>query len=185
MRQVSALSIGCSPGASGKRTGLRGFAPGKGWALMNLRISYNVDEFDFDLIVPATQASYRGSSRRRDGIVKSFRNSFSVGLFHPADGQVGWVRATSDTVYHAYIYDLQVVHAHRGEGPRKTPGVRVDEPSRTGRSHGVDAVDARPPPLVQAIWIQGCRRGSPHGSDEERARTWILATGILHWQDGN
>ncbi len=116
MRPVSALSIGCSSGASDSKADLGGFASGKGWALMNLRISYNTDEFDFDLIVPATQASYWGNSRRRDGIIKSFRNSYSVGLFHPADGQVGWVRATSDTVYHAYIYDLQVMPAHRGKG---------------------------------------------------------------------
>ena len=83
---------------------------------MNIRTSYDVDEFDFDLIVPATQASYWGNGRQKDGVIKSFRNSYPVGLFHPSDGQVGWVQATSDTVFHAYIYDLQVVPSHRRKG---------------------------------------------------------------------
>ena len=30
---------------------------------MNIRTSYDVDEFDFDLIVPATRASYWGNGR--------------------------------------------------------------------------------------------------------------------------
>ena len=152
---------------------------------MNLRISYNVDEFDFDLIVPATQASYWGSSRRRDGIVKSFRNSFSVGLFHPADGQVGWVRATSDTVYHAYIYDLQVVHAHRGKGLGKRLVSELMNHPELGEVTGWMLSTRDHHHLYRPFGFSECRRGSPHGSDEEGACTRVLVTGVLHWQVGN
>lgn len=88
----------------------------RGGTRMTIRTGYDVGEFDFDVIVPATQASYWGNGRERNDIIKSFRNSFPVGLFHWQDGQIGWARATSDTVYHAYIYDLQVVPDHRGKG---------------------------------------------------------------------
>ncbi len=83
---------------------------------MTIRTSYDVGEFDFDVIVPATQTSYWGNGRERNDVIKSFRNSFPVGLFHGLEGQVGWARAISDTVYHAHIYDLQVLPAHRGNG---------------------------------------------------------------------
>ena len=83
---------------------------------MPYRTSHDVAEFDFDLIVPATQQSYWGGGRQRDGIIESFHNAFPVGLFDSDGAQVGWARAMSDTVYHAYIYDLQVVPAHRGKG---------------------------------------------------------------------
>ena len=83
---------------------------------MGIRTSYDLDEFDFDIIVPATQGSYWGKGRTREGIVESFKNAFPVGLFHPADGRIDWARATSDIVYHAYIFDLQVVPAYRGRG---------------------------------------------------------------------
>ncbi|MEM7632358.1 MAG: GNAT family N-acetyltransferase [Pseudomonadota bacterium] len=78
--------------------------------------SYQFDELDFDTIVPVTQASYWGQGRTREGIVKSFRNAYSVGLRAEDGAQVGWARATSDTVYHAYIYDLQVLPDYRGRG---------------------------------------------------------------------
>lgn len=38
-----------------------------------------------------------------------------AGLFTKEE-QVGWARAASDTVYHAYIMDLMVVPEHRGKG---------------------------------------------------------------------
>jgi len=77
--------------------------------------SYRFEDLDFDIIVPATQASYWGQGRTREDIIQSFRNAYPVGLY---DGQalIGWARATSDTVYHAYIYDLQVIPEHRGQG---------------------------------------------------------------------
>lgn len=85
---------------------------------MNERIQtgYTFDRLDFDVIVPATQNSYWGQGRTRDGVIRSFRNSYPVGLYAEEGAQIGWARATSDTVYHAYVYDLQVVPEHRGRG---------------------------------------------------------------------
>ncbi len=83
---------------------------------MNVITSYEFDELDFNVIVPETQNSYWGEGRTKDGIIQSFRNSFPVGLRLQSGEQIGWARATSDTVYHAYIYDLQVMPAYRRRG---------------------------------------------------------------------
>ncbi len=78
--------------------------------------SYRFEDLDFDIIVPATQSSYWGQGRTRTGIIQSFRNAYPVGLYTETGQQIGWARATSDTVYHAYIYDLQVLPEYRGQG---------------------------------------------------------------------
>jgi len=59
-----------------------------------IRTSYELSEFDFSRIVPAIQNSYWGEGRKINEIVAAFSNSFSIGLFHPEDGQIGWARAT-------------------------------------------------------------------------------------------
>ena len=82
----------------------------------SIQTSYRFEDLDFDVIVPATQVSYWGQGRTREGIIKSFRSSYPVGLYTRDGGQIGWARATSDTVYHAYIFDLQVIPAFRGQG---------------------------------------------------------------------
>lgn len=83
---------------------------------MEIHTSYDLSDFDFDRIIPAIQGSYWGEGRTAVGIVAAFKHSFPIGLFHPEDGQVGWARATSDKVYHAYIFDLMVVPKCRGLG---------------------------------------------------------------------
>jgi len=83
---------------------------------MDVMTSYKFEDLDFDVIVPETQNSYWGSGRSREGIIQSFENSFPVGLRLTTGEQIGWARATSDTVYHAYIYDLQVIPEYRGKG---------------------------------------------------------------------
>ncbi|MEO0915855.1 MAG: hypothetical protein AAFY31_02575, partial [Pseudomonadota bacterium] len=57
--------------------------------------SYHFDRLNFAVIVPATQDSYWGQGRTRDGIIKSFRNAYPVGLYTSEGAQVGWARATS------------------------------------------------------------------------------------------
>ena len=83
---------------------------------MAIRTSYNLSEFDFERIVPAIQDSYWGKGRKADGIIAAFRNSYPVGLFLNGEGQIGWARATSDEIYHAYIFDLIVIPEFRGQG---------------------------------------------------------------------
>jgi len=83
---------------------------------MDIRISYEPLEFNFDLIVPFIQQSYWGKGRTHQDIVQAFKNSFSVGFFAENGEQIAWARATSDTVYHAYIFDLAVVQEFRGGG---------------------------------------------------------------------
>ncbi|MEO1536375.1 MAG: GNAT family N-acetyltransferase [Pseudomonadota bacterium] len=83
--------------------------------MSEIATSYRFEDLDFDTIVPATQASYWGQGRTHEGIVQSFRNAYAVGLYD-GKAQIGWARATSDTVYHAFIYDLQVILSYRGRG---------------------------------------------------------------------
>ena len=85
-------------------------------ASLEIRISYDPSEFDFSIIVPFIQGSYWGQGREQQDIMQSFRSSYSVGFFLPSGKQIAWARATSDTVFHAYIFDLAVVLKHRGKG---------------------------------------------------------------------
>lgn len=82
---------------------------------MKITTSYEFSAFNCDLIIPAIQNSYWGAGRSATGIKRAFQNSFVAGLFIGAE-QVGWARATSDTVYHAFIFDLMVVPEYRGKG---------------------------------------------------------------------
>ncbi|MDA7948939.1 MAG: GNAT family N-acetyltransferase [Hyphomicrobiaceae bacterium] len=83
---------------------------------MDIRTSYAFEDLDFDIIAPETQASYWGKGRTREGIITSFENSFLVGLYLDDRRMIGWARATSDTVYLAYISDLQILPDFRGQG---------------------------------------------------------------------
>jgi len=83
---------------------------------MNIRTSYDQSEFDYDLIVPAIQNSYWGEGRIYSDITCAFENSYNVGYFLQSGGQIAWARATSDTIYHAYIFDLYVLREYRGNG---------------------------------------------------------------------
>lgn len=85
-------------------------------ASINIRISHDPAEFKYELIAPFIQNSYWGSGRIQTEIVQAFQNSYVVGFFLPDGNQVAWARATSDTVYHAYIFDLAVVEEFRGNG---------------------------------------------------------------------
>ena len=78
--------------------------------------SYRFEDLDFDVIVPAIQGSYWGQGRSRDGIIRSFEKSYPVCLLAETGHTIGWARATSDTIYHAYIYDLQVLPEFRNRG---------------------------------------------------------------------
>lgn len=83
---------------------------------MDINISYEHSDFNYDLIVPFIQKSYWGKGRSYENIVQAFSRSFVVGFFSSDGTQIGWARATSDTIYHAYIFDLAIVEEHRGTG---------------------------------------------------------------------
>jgi len=48
---------------------------------LDVAISYEYLEFNFDLIVPFIQQSYWGKGRTHHDIVQAFKNSFSIGFF--------------------------------------------------------------------------------------------------------
>ncbi|MEM7300531.1 MAG: GNAT family N-acetyltransferase [Pseudomonadota bacterium] len=78
--------------------------------------SYEFEDLNFDVIVPETQSSYWARGRSRDGIIRSFKNSFTVSLRLRSGEQVGWARIVSDEHYHAYVGDVQILPQYRGQG---------------------------------------------------------------------
>ena len=101
-------------------------------SMPELVVSYDCTTYDFDVIVPFIQQSYWGAGRRRDDIVRAFQHSWTVGLFLPGGQQIGWARATSDTVFHAYIFDLAVIERFRGRGiGRRLVEVLMQHPELT------------------------------------------------------
>ncbi len=83
---------------------------------VDIRVRYDSSEFNFDVIVPFVQQSYWGKGRKREDICRAFMNSYCIGFFLDDTHQIAWARATSDTVYHAYIFDLAVLEQYRGKG---------------------------------------------------------------------
>ncbi|APX13052.1 GNAT family N-acetyltransferase [Tateyamaria omphalii] len=82
---------------------------------MTFEVMTDVRCFDFDRIVSAIQDSYWGQGRSDADIRLAFAGSAVVGVFE--DGQqVAVARATTDTVFYAYIFDLIVFESHRGRG---------------------------------------------------------------------
>lgn len=83
---------------------------------MTIITTRNVSAFDFDLIARVMKETFRDEERSREDFERCFRNSYVVGHFEENGGQTGWARATSDTVFHAYMMDVLVVPAYRGKG---------------------------------------------------------------------
>ena len=61
--------------------------------------------------------AYWGTWRSRDDVERQIAGAWRVvGCYHPADGMVGFARAVSDGVALAYLADVFVLPAHRGQG---------------------------------------------------------------------
>lgn len=75
----------------------------------------DVSSMDLDMVCGFIADSYWGKGRSRERILKSFENSVCLGAF--VDGrQVGFARAVSDGVFHAYVFDVFVIQPYRGQG---------------------------------------------------------------------
>jgi GNAT superfamily N-acetyltransferase len=82
----------------------------------NMRISNDVDEFDFDAIHRfLCNESYWAKGIGKNTVRKSFKNSLAYGGFIGAT-QVAFGRAVTDLATFGYLRDVVVLPAYRGKG---------------------------------------------------------------------
>lgn len=100
-----------------------------------MKVSYDLAEFELDRVIGFIQSSYWGQDRAAEDVLTSLKNSAVVGLFE--DGrQLGMARAVTDSVFHAYIFDLFVFEEFRGRGLSKTLMNSLFEHPELGRVSG-------------------------------------------------
>ena len=83
-------------------------------------ISADTQRLDVPLIHRwLTTSSYWAAGIPRDVVERAIANSLNFGVYHPAEGQVGFARVISDCATFAYVADVFVLEAHRGKGLSK------------------------------------------------------------------
>ncbi|MEM7222312.1 MAG: GNAT family N-acetyltransferase [Pseudomonadota bacterium] len=80
-----------------------------------LVIHNDMARFELDRVCEFIAESYWGQGRSRTRILKSFEGSLCFGAFL-GEEQVGFARVAGDRVFFAYLMDLFVFPAQRGQG---------------------------------------------------------------------
>ena len=83
------------------------------------RISSAHHELDISLIHDFISHSYWGDGVPRAVVEKAIKNSLCFGAFTDAGNQVGFARVITDRATFAYLADVFVLEAHRGNGVAK------------------------------------------------------------------
>lgn len=65
------------------------------------------------------EKSYWAEGIPRDVVEKAIAGSLNFGIYHEAEGQVGFARVITDRATFAYLADVFVLEAHRGQGLSK------------------------------------------------------------------
>jgi len=63
--------------------------------------------------------SYWSPGIPREAVERAAANSLCFGLYHAAEGQVGFARVVTDRATFAYLCDVYVLEGHRGQGLSK------------------------------------------------------------------
>jgi ribosomal protein S18 acetylase RimI-like enzyme len=66
------------------------------------------------------RGSYWAPQRSRETVERSLQHSLCLGIYAPDGAQVGLVRVVTDFATFAYLCDVYVLEAHRGQGLAKT-----------------------------------------------------------------
>lgn len=82
---------------------------------MSIRLSFDPAEQQLDVIHGYLTRSYWAEGIPRATVEKSVANSFCIGAFH-GDAQIGFARLITDRATFAYLADVFVLEAHRGQG---------------------------------------------------------------------
>ncbi|MFM2483513.1 GNAT family N-acetyltransferase [Celerinatantimonas yamalensis] len=83
------------------------------------KISTNIDELDFEVIYRFISESYWAADIPRNTLKKAISNSLCFGIFDGSEAQVGFARLVTDRATFAYLADVFVIEAHRGQGLSK------------------------------------------------------------------
>ena len=88
--------------------------------MSDYEISTDPARFDVALIHRwLSEESYWAKGIPRDILERAIANSITFGLYHKTQGQVGFARVISDRATYAYLADVFVLDAHRGQGLSK------------------------------------------------------------------
>jgi GNAT superfamily N-acetyltransferase len=85
------------------------------WRRGDYTISTDRDRLDLDVIHGFLGTSYWAKGRPRDRVAQSIEGSLPFGLYR-ANHQVGFARVVTDHVVLAFLADVFVIEAHRGQG---------------------------------------------------------------------
>ncbi|MES2442680.1 MAG: GNAT family N-acetyltransferase [Pseudomonadota bacterium] len=87
---------------------------------MSVRISFDSAELDLDLIHAFLSGSYWAQGIPRHTVERAVANALCAGAYAPdeagRDEQIGFARVVSDRATFAYLADVFVLPAHRGQG---------------------------------------------------------------------
>jgi GNAT superfamily N-acetyltransferase len=88
--------------------------------LSDYTISTDSKRLDVELIHRwLAQESYWAPGIPRDVIERAIAGALNFGIYHATQGQVGFARVISDRATFAYLADVFVLDAHRGQGLSK------------------------------------------------------------------
>jgi GNAT superfamily N-acetyltransferase len=79
-------------------------------------ISTDPARLDLDAIHAYLVRSYWSPGIPRDVVARAVQNSLCFGLYHADGSQVGFARVVTDQATFAYLCDVYVLEAHRGQG---------------------------------------------------------------------
>jgi GNAT superfamily N-acetyltransferase len=85
------------------------------WKRGDYTISSDRQRLDIDVIHGFLVRSYWAQDRTRERVVRSIEHSLPFGLYHHEE-QVGFARVLTDYVTLAFLADVFVLEAHRGNG---------------------------------------------------------------------
>jgi GNAT superfamily N-acetyltransferase len=87
---------------------------------VSIRISFDPADLDLDLIHAFLSGAYWSVGIPRDTVERAIRGSLCVGVYAPdeagRDEQAGFARLVTDRATFAYLADVFVLPAHRGQG---------------------------------------------------------------------
>lgn len=84
----------------------------------DIYFSTDKNDMDIDLIFNFIKNSYWGKSRSFEEQKKAVESTLNFGLFHNGK-QIAFTRVMTDFVFFAYILDVFVIEAYRGQGLSK------------------------------------------------------------------
>lgn len=88
------------------------------WVRDEFVISTDRARLDVELVHGYLETSYWAAGMPRDVLERGIENSLTFGIYH-RDRQVGFARAITDLATYAYLSDVFVLEAYRGQGLSK------------------------------------------------------------------